>query len=84
MTRGQLISLFWNEKFLKSLNSYHSSIIKESDLLRHETFSSLITWLEKYLDREYYNEDAAKAALYAKMNEAGIILDENELDNIMK
>lgn len=84
MSRGQLISLFWNEKFLKSLNSYHFGIINESDILKHETFSSLVTWLDKYLDRGYYDEDAAKEALYAKMNEVGIILDGNELENIMK
>lgn len=85
MTRSNIMSIFWNEKFLKSLDSYHFGIVNESDILKHETFSVAITWFERYLDHGFSNGRAARAALYARLNnEVGLVLSDEELDNIMK
>lgn len=85
MTHGDIISIFWNEKFLKSVNSDHFRLINDSDTLKHETFSVVITWLENYLDDGFDDNAKARNALCRRLNnEVGLVLTNDELDNIMK
>lgn len=85
MTRNEIITIFWNGKFIKSLTNDHKDLLKYNDLLRHEIFSDVISWFECVMNNKFDDKFSARYDLqYRLQRNHEFYLTDDELKNIMR